>query len=234
MSPTDSTITEITASDTHEEQLSEHIETQEEAWPGDRNPSANDAAEAYSPLNIDFLPTFRNAVLAKSQPRAVTSVAGIDTIGGILARSMAIDPLFWPMGMFSTSSTPDNIDQRISQCNTGFLQTTIFLRDAPVSLFTHSPRPQYFTLSLAAIGSLLAEEPAEVSAQHWHDAVHLMTGELEIDNREARSFNLLKAWLLLETYAVLSSDPSVWKQANMVHGCVETVDPPGPSSSARE
>ncbi|CAK7204882.1 hypothetical protein SEUCBS139899_007644 [Sporothrix eucalyptigena] len=211
MSPTDSTITEITASDTHEEQLSEHIETQEEAWPGDRNPSANDAAEAYSPLNIDFLPTFRNAVLAKSQPRAVTSVAGIDTIGGILARSMAIDP-----------------------CNTGFLQTTIFLRDAPVSLFTHSPRPQYFTLSLAAIGSLLAEEPAEVSAQHWHDAVHLMTGELEIDNREARSFNLLKAWLLLETYAVLSSDPSVWKQANMVHGCVETVDPPGPSSSARE
>ncbi|KAL1906484.1 hypothetical protein Sste5344_007814 [Sporothrix stenoceras] len=223
MSPTDSTITEITTSDTHEEQLSEHTEAQEEAWPGDRNPSANDAAEAYSPLNFDFLPTFRNAVLAESQSRAAASVAGIDTIGGILARSMAIDPLFWPMGMLSTSSTPDNIDQMVSQCSTGFLQTTIFLRDAPVSLFTHSPRPQYLTLALAAIGSLLAGEPAEVSAQYWHDAVRLMTGELEIDNREARSFDLLKAWLLLETYAVLSSDQSVWKQANMAHGYVETL-----------
>lgn len=98
------------------------------------------------------------------------------------------------MGMFALSTTPVTVlDQLVNQCCDAFLQKVVFLRDVPVLSFVQSPRPQYLTLALAAMGSLLAGDASEVSASYWQDSVHLMTGRLEIDNREARDFNLLKA-----------------------------------------
>ncbi|KAH8879506.1 hypothetical protein GQ53DRAFT_834099 [Thozetella sp. PMI_491] len=218
----------------------------EGSWPGDRNPSANDAADAYSPLELDSLPAFRQAVLAESQSRRqhLMPEAMNGTIDHALSQAKLIEPvrqtivpnqvfsavanfllraqLFWPAGLFSTSHAPGPVEQLVNKCAEGFLARTPFLQDIPISLFVRSPRPQYLTLAMASIGSLLLKEPVDVSSSYWHDSIRLMTGKLEVDNREARSLDLIKAWVLLETYAVLSSDMLVWKRASLAHGYVET------------
>ncbi|CAK7211666.1 hypothetical protein SCUCBS95973_001192 [Sporothrix curviconia] len=150
-------------------------DNREEGWPGDNNPSANDAADAYSTANEGSMMSFRNAVMVESQQRRQTASATDAVVKVILDKAHDLGP--------------------------------------------------YLTLALAAMGSLLRGDPVPASSQYWHDAIQLMAGQIEVGNREARSFNLLKAWVLLETYAVLSNDSLVWKRANMPHGYVESSKP---------
>lgn len=109
----------------------------------------------------------------------------------------------------------------------------------PASSFYQQPEPLYFTLAMACMGSMLDECPVERSSKLWWSSLRLLMGQLEVDNREARKMELIKAvrsnpyagesvlkaiqWVLLESYGHLSADRLTWNRTSMAHGYVETV-----------
>ena len=89
--------------------------------------------------------------------------------------------------------TAPEIADFVKLCSDRFVSQTPFLRDIPVPQFYPPSPPYYFTLAMACMGSMLRGLPTEKSADLWRSSWSLMCRQLEVDNREARRPELIKA-----------------------------------------
>jgi hypothetical protein len=104
--------------------------------------------------------------------------------------------LSWPSDFFSASLQPtdgSNLDNLVHTCHVLYLSSSPFLKDVPPTVFLRTPRPEYLTLAMASIGSLLSEQTEEHSHQLWNSSAHQLLGILEVDNSLARKTDLVKA-----------------------------------------
>ena len=89
--------------------------------------------------------------------------------------------------------TPGRVQSLVAACANIFISKAPFLHGLPVDAFPTRPRPQYLALAMACIGSVMLGEPERVSTTLWWCSSRLLIGHLEVDNREARKIDLLKA-----------------------------------------
>ncbi|KAL6826177.1 hypothetical protein V8C40DRAFT_265284 [Trichoderma camerunense] len=226
-----------------------------DTWPGDRVPTSTDAEIAYQPLDPGQVSVFRQAMLADRQAREKKRFPSLDNADILFSMPNSSQALAWPTSFFLASLKPDysiGIDELIQETHQNLLCTTIFLRDVPPIDFLRVPRPEYLTLTLAAVGASMTPQKEEQALQLWHSSASQLLGNLEVDNGVARKTDLVKAvrerlnsipdyatvstctsvfqllnksqWTLLETFAFLSSDRIVRRRARMIHGCVKTVE----------
>ena len=106
----------------------------------------------------------------------------------------------WPHCIFdSLSTTLENGSliydgqQLTDVCRIKFTSQALFLRDIPEDVFYQRPQSRYFSLAVACIGSLLNGDPEKQSSSLCLASLWLLLAQLEVDNREARRVELMKA-----------------------------------------
>ncbi|KAJ9617549.1 hypothetical protein H2204_013680 [Knufia peltigerae] len=197
-------------------------------WPGEREPDGSDAESAYRPIDASLTATFKNAMFARTRLETGVEYLQKDELNPLLVAETSAEPLHWPASALSANVSEDHgfsateIKEYVELCTRDFISKAPFLRDVPASLFCQLPAPLYFTLAMACIGAMLGECSIERSSKLWWSSLRLLMGQLEVDNREARKMELIKAWVLLESYGLLSSDRLTWNRTSMAHGYVET------------
>lgn len=103
--------------------------------------------------------------------------------------------LSYPLMLFSRLPPvpPDDaLDLLVAEFFTRFHSRTAILRSTPRDVFDHSVPAQYLRYAEACLGSALSDGALDAENLFW-SATLLITGTLEIDNRVARSLDLVAA-----------------------------------------
>jgi hypothetical protein len=87
----------------------------------------------------------------------------------------------------------DMIDLLVTEFFSRFHAHIPFLRFAPRTIFHHPTASQYLVYGVACLGSTLSDGAVEVAKNLFSCSTRLITGTLEIDNRVARTLDLVAA-----------------------------------------
>ena len=102
------------------------------------------------------------------------------------------------MAILSAAPRSRSSDQFLDiQClaqrgRTQFLSKCPFLTDLPATSFIRGSQPEYLTLALAAVGSLVSENSEAYSLELWDVAAKRLTGTLEVLTDEVRNIDTVK------------------------------------------
>ncbi|KAL3423890.1 hypothetical protein PVAG01_05637 [Phlyctema vagabunda] len=203
----------------------DHVPRTDITWVADRVPGKHDAEQANRPLELSFLQSFKGALLGDSQARETTQYLDDSNENLIHISNPSTTAFSYPLMMFSRFPDippEDFIQLSVDTFSTKCLPKMALLRDIPTNILLRTDRPRYLTFAMACMGALASDAPSPVIESLWWASSILVTAKLEVDNREARKVDLLNAWVILETYGILSGNKSILQRTNMTHGYIET------------
>lgn len=185
----------------------------EGTWPGEWDPARQDAEMAHNPLKTSFVESFKKALLAdKSTPNTIqyfkaaaqsplntSSESEQGVRSGVFMRTYGLADVLlkqaYPLMLFSRLPPvpPDDVlDLLVAEFFTRFHSRTAILRSVPRDMFTHPLPAQYLRHAVACLGSTLSGGELDAENLFWSSTL-LITGTLEIDNRVARTLDLVAA-----------------------------------------
>ena len=183
----------------------------ESTWPAERVPGRLDAAQANRTLESSFMQSFKHALLGAEGVNETVEYLN-DASEGLIHR---LDPsntevrthshsrclanlakLPYPLMMFSrfpVVPSENALQSLVDLFTTQVYPKMTFVRGIPIQNLLRDSRPPYLTFAMASIASMASGGAQSVTEAMWWAANRLITGTMEVDNREARKVDLLNA-----------------------------------------
>ncbi|KAL6241049.1 hypothetical protein RBB50_011952 [Rhinocladiella similis] len=191
-----------------------HTKSQEMMLPDERTPSRRDVEVANEIPEPAFLAAFKKALLADLGGLETENLLHMDLTADVNPEKQFTYPVVL-FSDFPEISCEDNLshlhDIFYKSCTRHMFLENLFLTQP-----AREPVPSPFSLSAACLASMHARRWDQESRNLFRAGIALLEVIAEVDNREARSFEMLMTMIFLGMYGVMAIDGAIEQQVGLL------------------
>ncbi|CRG82907.1 hypothetical protein PISL3812_00254 [Talaromyces islandicus] len=198
----------------------DNTSTSESNWPGEREPSSYDVQIANELPSAAFLSDFKAALLASSDAAGNQNLMCLDLQLNEQRKYTYPVALLsdFPQGL-PPQSEVIRLRNIFANCYSGHP----FLNRLPLPPPSRGSVAPTLPLAIACLASVHANNDPAEAKDLFLATFSLWSSIMEVDNREARSLDLLMTAILICVYGALSSDEAVWDRAGVTQCSAMTI-----------
>ncbi|KIW27411.1 uncharacterized protein PV07_07149 [Cladophialophora immunda] len=183
------------------------VTSQEQILPGERNPSRHDVEAATELPEPTILSDFKRSLLATVDASDAQDLMHLD----LKATAVGSKAFTYPMALLLDFPEIPSQERITSLCDdfSTIMKSHVFLNQLPLAQYCTDLTTPPLRLAVACLASMHGKAPGNESRHLFLAALDLWAFMTEVDNREARSLDMLMATILLNFFGVMTTDKAI-------------------------